>query len=50
MVAFLSSPLPLVGFALIEAATLEEAIALAAQGPCAVSHGVINVWSLEEGT
>lgn len=44
---FLSAPLPLAGFAIIEAASLEEAIALVSQSPCAVCHGVVEVWPLE---
>jgi hypothetical protein len=46
--AFLSSPLPVAGFALIEAADLDEAIRLVAQAPCAVAHGVVEVWPLQE--
>jgi hypothetical protein len=43
---FLSSPLPLAGFAVIEAADLATAIELVAQSPCAVAHGVVEVWPL----
>lgn len=46
--AFLSAPLPIAGFALIEAADLDEAIALVAKSPCAVAHGVVEVWPLEQ--
>jgi hypothetical protein len=46
--AFLSSALPLAGFAVIEAADLDEAIALVSQSPCAVAHGVVEVWPLNE--
>ena len=46
--AFLSSSLPVAGFALIEAADLAEAIELVARSPCAVAHGVIEVWPLQE--
>jgi hypothetical protein len=45
---YLSSELPIAGFGVIEAKDLDEAIALAAQSPCAVAHGVIEVWPLEE--
>ena len=45
--AFLSASLPLAGFAVIEAASLEEAIDLASKSPCAVCHGVVEVWPLE---
>lgn len=47
--AFLTSALPLAGFAVIEAADLDEAIALVSQSPCAVAHGVVEVWPLNEG-
>lgn len=43
---FLQADLPVAGFALIEADTLEEAIALAARSPCAVAQGVVEVWPL----
>jgi hypothetical protein len=43
---FLSSALPVAGFALLEADSLEEAVELAAGSPCAVAHGVIEVWPL----
>lgn len=44
--AFMSSDLPIAGFAVIEAATLEEAIEKVSQVPCAVAHGVVEVWPL----
>jgi hypothetical protein len=43
---FLSSDLPIAGFSVIEAATLEDAIALVSKAPCAVAHGVVEVWPL----
>ncbi len=46
--AFMSSPLPVAGFAIIEAADLAEAIDLVSQVPCAVAHGVVEIWPLEE--
>ena len=46
--AFLSSRLPIAGFALIEAADLAEAIQLVSQTPCAVAHGVVEIWPLQE--
>jgi hypothetical protein len=46
--AFMSSPLPIAGFLIIEAADLTEAVNLVAQSPCAVAHGVIEVWPLEQ--
>ncbi|MFC7535528.1 YciI family protein [Actinoplanes sp. GCM10030250] len=46
--AFMTSELPIAGFAIIEAATLDEAITIASQAPCAVAHGVVEVWPLHE--
>jgi len=45
--AFMQSPLPVAGFMVIEAADLAEAIKLVSQSPCAVAHGVVEVWPLE---
>jgi hypothetical protein len=45
--AFMRSDLPIAGFAVIDAANLDEAVALAAKTPCAVAHGVVEVWPLE---
>jgi hypothetical protein len=45
---FLSAPLPIAGFALIEAADITQATAMVAQSPCAVAHGVVEVWPLQE--
>ncbi|MDM7829894.1 YciI family protein [Cellulomonas edaphi] len=47
---FLRSDLPLAGFAVIEADTLEQAVALASRTPCAVAHGVVEVWPLQTTT
>jgi hypothetical protein len=44
--AFMASPLPIAGFAIIEATDIDEAIRMVAQAPCAVAHGVIEVWPL----
>jgi hypothetical protein len=44
---FMSSPLPIAGFAIIEAASLAEAIELVSRTPCAVAHGVVEVWPIE---
>ncbi|HEV7306558.1 YciI family protein [Ensifer sp.] len=44
---FMSSSLPVAGFAVIEAADLAEAIELVSRTPCAVAHGVVEVWPLE---
>ncbi len=43
---YLSSELPVAGFALIEADSLEDAIAKVSPSPCSVAHGVIEVWPL----
>jgi hypothetical protein len=45
--AFMTSRLPVAGFALINAASLDEAIELVSQSPCAVAHGVVEIWPLE---
>lgn len=45
---FMSSGLPVAGFAVIEAADLEEAIEVASRTPCAVAQGVVEVWPFEE--
>jgi hypothetical protein len=45
--AFMHADLPVAGFAVIEATTLEEAAALVSGTPCAVAHGVVEVWPLE---
>lgn len=44
--AFLRSDLPVAGFGLIEAETLQDAIEQVAGTPCAVAHGVVEVWPL----
>lgn len=46
--AYMRSPLPVAGFAIIEAADLAEAIDLVSRTPCAVAHGVVEVWPLEQ--
>lgn len=45
--SFLRSDLPIAGFAVIEAADLQEAIELVSRTPCAVAHGVVEVWPLQ---
>ncbi len=44
--AFMSSPLPIAGFALIEAADIAEAIKMVSESPCAVAHGIPEIWPL----
>ena len=46
--SFMSSALPIAGFAIIEAPSVEEAVRLASGTPCAVAHGVVEVWPLRE--
>ncbi len=46
--AFMASALPVAGFAIIEAADLSEAVDLVSRVPCAVAHGVVEIWPLEE--
>ncbi|MFI5833610.1 YciI family protein [Micromonospora sp. NPDC051300] len=46
--AFLTSALPVGGFAVIEAASMEEAIEMVSKTPCAVAHGVVEVWPLRD--
>jgi hypothetical protein len=45
---FMSSSLPVAGFMLIEAPTMAEAVELVSRTPCAVAHGVVEVWPLEQ--
>ena len=46
--SFMTSGLPVAGFGLIEAADLEQAIAMVSGTPCAVAYGVVEVWPLDE--
>ena len=39
--------LPIAGFAIIDADDLQHAIELVSQTPCAVAHGVVEVWPLD---
>ena len=43
---FLSSDLPIAGFAIIEASSIKEAIEMVSSIPCAVAHGVVEVWPI----
>lgn len=45
--SFMRSDLPIAGFAVIDAADMTEAVALVSATPCAVAHGVVEVWPLE---
>lgn len=44
--AFLRSDLPVAGFTVIEATDIEHATTLLADTPCAVAHGVVELWPL----
>ena len=45
--AFMQSALPIAGFAVIEAESAERAAELVSGTPCAVAHGVVEVWPLQ---
>jgi hypothetical protein len=45
---YMTSQLPVAGFAVIEAPTMAEAIKMVSQTPCAVAYGVVEVWPLEQ--
>lgn len=47
---FMTSALPIAGFAIIEAPDLAAAIEKVSNVPCAVAHGVVEVWPLREIT
>jgi hypothetical protein len=44
---FMRADLPIAGFALIEAANVEDAVDQIAKTPCAVAYGVVEIWPLE---
>ena len=45
--AFMSSRLPIAGFAIIEAEDISQAVNMVAQSPCAITYGDVEVWPLE---
>jgi len=47
---YMQSELPITGFAVIDASDIDEAIALVSKTPCAVAHGVVEVWPLVSGS
>jgi hypothetical protein len=47
---FMRASLPVAGFAIIEAASLSEAIEMVSRVPCAVAHGVVEVWPLQQAS
>ena len=44
---FMSSALPVAGFAVIEAENLSDAISMVGETPCAIAYGVVEVWPIE---
>lgn len=46
--SFMTSALPIAGFAIIEATDLQEAIEMVSRTPCAVAYGVVEVWPLKD--
>lgn len=44
---FQQSELPVAGFSIIEATTVDEAVRLVSKTPCAVAQGVVEVWPLQ---
>lgn len=45
---FMSSDLPVAGFAIMDAESLDAAVEAVSQTPCAVAHGVVEVWPLNQ--
>jgi hypothetical protein len=45
--AFMSSGLPIAGFAIIEAEDISQAVEMVSRTPCAIAYGVVEVWPLE---
>jgi hypothetical protein len=43
---FMTAELPVAGFAIVEAASIEDAIEKISGVPCAVAHGVVEVWPI----
>jgi hypothetical protein len=46
--SYMVSTLPIAGFTLIEAATMADAVKMVSQTPCAVAHGLVEIWPLEQ--
>jgi hypothetical protein len=44
---FMRADLPIAGFAVIEADSLDDAVEIASHSPCAVAHGVIEIWPVQ---
>jgi len=43
---YLRSALPIAGFAVLEADDIDAAVERVSQTPCAIAHGVVEVWPL----
>lgn len=46
--AFMRSDFPIAGFAVLEADDMDQAVELVSRTPCAVAHGVVEVWPFVE--
>ena len=44
--SYMSSDLPVVGFAMIEAVDMEDAIRKVCGVPCSVANGVVEIWPI----
>lgn len=44
--AYMHADLPVAGFALLDAASLEEVVERVAGTPCAIAHGVVEIWPI----
>jgi hypothetical protein len=42
--------LPIAGFSVVDAPSLEKAIEAASETPCAVAYGVVEVWPLRDSS
>lgn len=47
---FMTSALPVAGFAIIDATDLADAVDKVSRTPCAVAQGVVEVWPLEQAS
>ena len=46
--AYMRAALPVAGFAVVEAATLDDAIRMVSGVPCAIANGVVEVWPMQD--
>jgi hypothetical protein len=47
---FMRCDLPIAGFSVVDAPSLEKAIEAASETPCAVAYGVVEVWPLRDSS